>query len=144
MTLTCTAFSAACELQQSHPPSPVLVGKTDQESSIRCAGHMHDGVCVDIVEKPDDRFGPMGSGSPASAVQLSDSTVVRTQGGGCESDTQISSKGVEKNFAESPTKWMLSSLPSGTSDGSPDTEDAALGPANIDVNSSIEPMSTLV
>ncbi|CAN4116515.1 unnamed protein product [Withania somnifera] len=74
----------ACELQQSHPPSPVLVEKTDQESSIRRDGNLHDGV--------------------SSAAQLSDSTVVRAQGGCCVSDTQISSKEVVKNFAESATK----------------------------------------
>ncbi|KAH0704203.1 hypothetical protein KY285_018481 [Solanum tuberosum] len=133
----------ACVLQQSHPPSPVLVEKTDQESSLRRAGHLHDGVCVNIVEKPDDRFGPMDSDSPVSAVPLSDSTVVRAQGGCCKSDTQVSSKEVEKNFAESATKWMLSSPPSGASDGKPDTEDAALGPANI-LNSGIEPINVKV
>uniref|UniRef100_A0A0V0IZI0 Putative ovule protein n=1 Tax=Solanum chacoense TaxID=4108 RepID=A0A0V0IZI0_SOLCH len=133
----------ACVLQQSHPPSPVLVEKRDQESSLRRAGHLHDGVCVNIVEKPDDRFGPMDSDSPVSAVQLSDSTVVRAQGGCCKSDTQVSSKEVEKNFAESATKWMLSSPPSGASDGRPDTEDAALGPANI-LNSGIEPINVKV
>jgi len=143
VTWTCTAFSAACVLQQSHPPSPVLVEKTDQESSLRRAGHLHDGVCVNIVEKPDDRFGPMDSDSPVSAVPLSDSTVVRAQGGCCKSDTQVSSKEVEKNFAESATKWMLSSPPSGASDGRPDTEDAALGPANI-LNSGIEPINVKV
>ncbi|MCD7455064.1 hypothetical protein HAX54_026941 [Datura stramonium] len=134
------AFSAAAGLQQSHPLSPALIETADQESSIRPDEHLHDGVCVNIVEKPDDRFGPMDSGSPASAVQLSDSTLIRAEGGCCESDTQISSKELEKNFVESATKWMLSS-PSGTSDSNPDTEDAALGPANIDVNSGIEPIN---
>lgn len=130
-------------LQQSHPPSPVLVEKTDQESSLRRGGHLHDGVCVNIVEKPDDRLGPMDSDSPVSAIQLSDSSVVRAEGGCCKSDTQVSSKEVEKNFAESATKWMLSSPPYGTSDSRPDTEDAALGPGNI-VNSGIEPINVKV
>ncbi|KAF3677778.1 putative serine/threonine-protein kinase WNK1-like [Capsicum annuum] len=122
----------ACELQQSHPLSPALVEKADQESSIRHDGHLHDGVCMNTVENPDDRFG-----SPASAVQLSDSTVVRAQGGGCESDTQISSKEVTKNFAESATKWMLSSLPSSTSDDNQGwlkdeaSKMFALGPKNL-------------
>ncbi|KAF3652669.1 hypothetical protein FXO37_17427 [Capsicum annuum] len=106
--------------------------KADQESSIRHDGHLHDGVCMNTVENPDDRFG-----SPASAVQLSDSTVVRAQGGGCESDTQISSKEVTKNFAESATKWMLSSLPSSTSDDNQGwlkdeaSKMFALGPKNL-------------
>ncbi|XP_059291172.1 uncharacterized protein LOC132044681 [Lycium ferocissimum] len=130
----------ACELQHNHSPSPALVEKADQESSIRRDGHLHDGVCVNIVEKSDDRFGPMDSGSPASAVHLSESTVVTAQGGRCESDIQISSKEVEKNFAESATKWMLSP-PSGASKGSSDTEDAALHPAKIDVNSGVEPIN---
>ncbi|XP_070041997.1 uncharacterized protein [Nicotiana tomentosiformis] len=120
----------ACDLQHSHPPSPALVEKADQESSIRHDRHLHDGVCVSIVGKNDDGFGPMDSGSPASAVHLSASTVVRAQGGCCESDIQISSTEVEKNFTESATNLMLSS-PSGASNGSPDTEDAALGPANM-------------
>ncbi|KAJ8531464.1 hypothetical protein K7X08_026898 [Anisodus acutangulus] len=131
----------AFELQHCHPLSPALVEKVDQESSIRRDGHLHDGGCVNIVEKNDDRFGPVDSGSPASAVHLSDNTVVRAQGTCCESDTQISSKEVEKSFAESATKWMLSSIPCGTSNGSPDTEDAALGPAEIDVHSGIEPIN---
>lgn len=143
VTLTCTTFSAACDLQHSHPPSPALVEKADQESSIRHDRHLHDGVCVSIVGKNDDRFGPMDSGSPASAVHLSASTVVRAQGGCCESDIQISSTEVEKNFTESATNLMLSS-PSGASNGSPDTEDAALGPANIAVNSGIEPINQKV
>lgn len=131
--VTCTAFSAACELQPSQPPSSVLVEKLDQESSVRSAGHLHDGV-----------FGPMDSDSPVSAVQLSDSTVVRVQGGCCESDTQIFSKEVDKNFAQSATKWMLSATPSGISDGRAHTGDAALGPANIDVNSGVEPINLKV
>ncbi|CAN4091803.1 unnamed protein product [Withania somnifera] len=118
--------------------------KMDQESSIRHDMDLHGGVCLNIVGKTDDRFGSMDSGSPASSTQLSDSTVVRAQGGCCESDIQISSKEVVKNFAESATKWMLSSPPSGSSDCSPDTEDASLGPANIDVNSVVEPINLKV
>ncbi|XP_019228375.1 PREDICTED: uncharacterized protein LOC109209538 isoform X2 [Nicotiana attenuata] len=121
------------------PQLPALVEKADQESLTKCDGNLRDEACIEKVDDVD----AIDSDSPATAVDLSGSAMVREESTHCGSHIQISSQedksvksNMEKKLAE-PTTKSIPSSPSGASIGNTDLGDAALGPSSeVDAQSS--------